>query len=138
MVNDPQTELYTRITECKHLTGQVHPETALTSEYPAADGDPYDPIPRPENQALFRRYESLARATPDVWFVGRLATYRCSNMDQIVAQALATFERVDAALPRRGAGAVGIPGPVVAPDVRTPAVRGGVRREAGAGALTLE
>ena len=32
--------------------------------------------------------------------MGRLATYRYYNMDQIVAQALATFERIDAALPR--------------------------------------
>ncbi len=100
VVNYPQTEDYTRVTEYKHLTGQVHAKTALTYEYPSAEGDPYYPIPRPENQALFKRYEALARATPDVWFVGRLATYRYYNMDQIVAQSLATFDRIDSALPR--------------------------------------
>ena len=111
VVNYPQTEDYTRVTEYKHLTGQVHPKTALTYEYPSAEGDPYYPIPRPENQALFKRYEALARATPDVWFVGRLATYRYYNMDQIVAQSLATFDRIDAALPRVDHAGVGVARP---------------------------
>lgn len=97
-VNYPQTESYTRITEYKHLTGQVHPKTSLTYEYPMAEGDPYYPVPRPENEALFKRYEALAAATPDVWFVGRLATYRYYNMDQVVGQALATFGRIDESL----------------------------------------
>jgi UDP-galactopyranose mutase len=90
---------YTRTSEYKHLTGQKHPKTSITTEYPAAEGDPYYPIPRPENQALYKKYEALADATPDVWFVGRLATYRYYNMDQIVGQALATFSRLDQRLP---------------------------------------
>ena len=56
---------YTRITEYKHLTGQEHPKTALTYEYPSAEGDPYYPIPKPENQELFKKYERLALATPE-------------------------------------------------------------------------
>jgi UDP-galactopyranose mutase len=97
-VNYPSEETpYTRISEYKHLTGQKSDRTSITLEYPAAEGDPYYPIPRPENQALFKRYEALADATPDVTFVGRLATYRYYNMDQIVGQALATFRRIDAA-----------------------------------------
>ncbi len=103
-VNFPQTEDFTRVSEYKHLTGQVHPQTSVTYEYPTADGDPYYPIPRPENQALYKRYEALADATPDTWFVGRLATYRYLNMDQVVGQSLAAFARLDAALPRRRAG----------------------------------
>lgn len=85
---------WTRITEYKHLTGQDHPSTSITYEYPTADGDPYYPIPRAENQALFKQYEALARALPDVSFVGRLATYRYYNMDQVVGQALATYRRL--------------------------------------------
>ncbi|HEX8470134.1 MAG TPA: UDP-galactopyranose mutase, partial [Brevundimonas sp.] len=85
---------YTRITEYKHLTGQQHPSTSITYEYPTADGDPYYPIPRPENQALFKRYEALAAERPDVSFVGRLATYRYYNMDQVVGQALSTWRRL--------------------------------------------
>lgn len=104
VVNYPQTEDYTRITEYKYLTGQEHAKTALTYEYPSADGDPYYPIPKPENQELFKKYEQLALATPDVWFVGRLATYRYYNMDQIVGQALATFRRINESIPISGEG----------------------------------
>jgi len=101
-VNYPDEEVpWTRISEYKHMTGQTHPCTSITYEYPNAEGDPYYPIPRPENQALYKRYEALADATEDVWFVGRLATYRYYNMDQIVGQALATFQRIDAQVPLR-------------------------------------
>lgn len=96
VVNYPAPDVpYTRISEYKHLTGQEAPVTSITYEYPAAEGDPYYPIPREENQALFKRYEALADETDDVTFVGRLATYRYYNMDQIVGQALATFRRMD-------------------------------------------
>ncbi|WP_246130426.1 UDP-galactopyranose mutase [Nitrospirillum pindoramense] len=104
VVNHPQDQAYTRVTEYKHLTGQDHPKTALTYEYPSDVGDPYYPVPRPENQALYKRYEAMADATPDTWFVGRLTTYRYYNMDQVVAQALATFRRIEERLPR-GPGA---------------------------------
>jgi UDP-galactopyranose mutase len=113
-VNFPQTEDYTRISEYKHITGQEHPKTSITYEYPSAEGDPYYPIPRPENAELFKRYERLAFTTPNVWFVGRLATYRYYNMDQVVGQALATFRRIGEVLPRDGSrvlplGAAAVP-----------------------------
>jgi UDP-galactopyranose mutase len=96
VVNYPDTETpYTRISEYKHMTGQEHNRTTITLEYPSAEGDPYYPIPRPENQLLFKKYEALADSTRGVTFVGRLATYRYYNMDQIVGQALATFRRMD-------------------------------------------
>jgi UDP-galactopyranose mutase len=106
VVNYPDTETpYTRISEYKHMTGQTHPKTTITLEYPSAEGDPYYPIPRPENQLLFKKYEALADSTAGVTFVGRLATYRYYNMDQIVGQALATFRRMDEVRARGGAGA---------------------------------
>jgi UDP-galactopyranose mutase len=95
VVNYPDEQVpYTRVTEYKHLTGQTADRTSLTFEYPSATGDPFYPIPRDENQALFKRYEALALAEPDVSFVGRLATYRYYNMDQVVGQALATYRRL--------------------------------------------
>lgn len=95
VVNYPDEAVpYTRVTEYKHLTGQVADRTSVTYEYPSATGDPYYPIPREENHALYKRYEALALAEPDVSFVGRLATYRYYNMDQIVGQALATYRRL--------------------------------------------
>ncbi len=101
-VNYPQTEAYTRVSEYKYMTGQVHPKTAITYEYPSAEGDPYYPIPRPENAELYKKYEKLALSTPNVWFVGRLATYKYYNMDQVTGQALATFRRINEALPLAG------------------------------------
>jgi UDP-galactopyranose mutase len=95
VVNYPDESVpYTRITEYKHLTGQEsRRHTSITREYPSAEGDPYYPIPRAENQALYKRYEALAKAEPGTSFVGRLATYRYYNMDQIVGQALATYRK---------------------------------------------
>jgi UDP-galactopyranose mutase len=94
VVNYPQTEEYTRVTEYKHLTGQRHRRTTITYEVPSTSGDPFYPVPRPQNAELYKRYERLADKATDVWFVGRLATYRYYNMDQVVAQALSTFRRI--------------------------------------------
>lgn len=102
VVNYPQQEPYTRVTEYKHLTGQRHAKTSLTFEYPTDAGDPYYPVPQPQNAALYRQYEELARKRTDVWFVGRLATYRYYNMDQVVGQALATFRRINDTVPPEG------------------------------------
>lgn len=94
VINHPNEHPYTRVTEFKHLTGQEHPRTSLVYEYPRAEGDPYYPIPRPENAELYKQYKALADATPAVHFVGRLATYKYYNMDQVVAQALALFDKI--------------------------------------------
>lgn len=106
VVNYPNDYAYTRITEFKHLTGQVHPLTSIVFEYPQAEGDPYYPIPRPANAALYNEYQELAKATPDVHFVGRLATYKYYNMDQVVAQALTLFSKLSG-MKRRAALAMG-------------------------------
>jgi UDP-galactopyranose mutase len=93
-VNYPNEHEYTRVTEFKHLTGQEHRKTSIVFEYPRAEGEPYYPIPRSENNDLYRRYKELADATPGVHFVGRLATYKYYNMDQVVAQALTLAARL--------------------------------------------
>jgi len=94
VVNYPGPEAFTRVTEFKWLTGQRHPSTTIAREYPRATGDPYYPIPRPENRALYAKYATKAAAEANVTFVGRLAEYRYYNMDQVVASALATFEEL--------------------------------------------
>jgi UDP-galactopyranose mutase len=88
VINHPNENEYTRVTEFKHLTGQIHPRTSVVYEYPCDGGDPYYPVPRAENAALYKQYEGLASRTPNVHFAGRLATYKYYNMDQVVAQAL--------------------------------------------------
>jgi UDP-galactopyranose mutase len=92
VINHPdEATPYTRVTEYRHLTGQRHTASTLHYEIPSAEGDPYYPVPRPENRRLYERYAALAATERDVTFVGRLARYQYLNMDQVVAQALATF-----------------------------------------------
>ncbi len=93
-VNYPNEHAYTRITEFKHLTGQRHSKTAIVYEYPKADGDPYYPIPRPENAELYKKYKLLADSMTNTFFTGRLGTYKYYNMDQVVAQSLTLFEKL--------------------------------------------
>jgi UDP-galactopyranose mutase len=93
-VNFPNDHPFTRITEFKHLTGQDHPGTSIVREYPRAHGEPYYPVPCPQNEALYRRYADRAAGEPNVTFVGRLAQYRYYNMDQVVAAALKAAGRI--------------------------------------------
>jgi UDP-galactopyranose mutase len=94
VVNYPNDHDYTRITEFKQLTGQEHRKTSIVYEYPRAEGDPYYPIPKRECNELYQKYKNLADSTRGVHFVGRLATYKYYNMDQVVGQALATFDKI--------------------------------------------
>lgn len=93
-VNYPNSQLYTRITDFKYLTGQVHPKTAIVYEFPKAEGDPYYPVPRPENAELYKKYQQLAATMTNTYFAGRLATYKYYNMDQVVAQSLTLFKKL--------------------------------------------
>jgi UDP-galactopyranose mutase len=97
-VNYPNDHAFTRITEFKHLTGQEHKGTSIVREYPQAEGEPYYPVPRPESEALYKRYKALADKEANVTFVGRLAQYRYYNMDQVVGAALKAAENILAKL----------------------------------------
>jgi UDP-galactopyranose mutase len=94
VVNYPNEHLYTRITEFKYLTGQEHPKSSIVYEFPQAEGDPYYPIPRVENETTYKKYKALAEQRAGVRFVGRLATYKYYNMDQVTGQALALFKKL--------------------------------------------
>jgi UDP-galactopyranose mutase len=115
VINYPNEHLYTRVTEFKYLTGQEHSKTSIVYEFPKSEGDPYYPVPRKENADIYAKYKALADAKPNVHFVGRLATYKYYNMDQVVAQALTVYAKfhgtkrsqavtVRAALPHEGNG----------------------------------
>jgi UDP-galactopyranose mutase len=92
-VNYPNERVpYTRVTEFRHITGQVAETSTLAYEFPTAEGEPYYPIPRPENRELYGLYKGLASAYPDVLFTGRLARYQYLNMDQVVASAMVAVE----------------------------------------------
>ena len=102
VINYPNEYSYTRVTEFKYLTGQEHPKTSIVYEYPCSTGDPYYPIPQEANIELYKRYKSLADSTLNTHFVGRLACYQYYNMDQVVGQALAVFNKIVAASQSNG------------------------------------
>src|SRR5256886_2308716 len=93
-VNYPNDHPYTRSTEFKWLTGQKHAKTTVVYEYPMAEGDPYYPIPRAENAEVYKKSQQLASTLPNVYFTGRLGTYKYYNMDQVVAQSLTLFKKL--------------------------------------------
>jgi UDP-galactopyranose mutase len=96
-VNYPNDHEFTRIVEIKHATGQKIGATTIVREYPEDFGpgkEPYYPIPAADTRQLYNRYAERAAHEPNVTFVGRLATYRYYNMDQVVGMALAEFERL--------------------------------------------
>ena len=93
-VNYPNEQAFTRISDFKYITGQKHPKTSIVYEFPKAEGDPYYPVPRPENAEIYKKYQQLADTMTNTYFVGRLATYKYYNMDQVVAQALTLFKKI--------------------------------------------
>ena len=115
-VNYPNDEEFTRIVEIKHATGQQCANTTIVREYPDDFGpgkEAYYPVPAPDSAALYQKYKSRtetdpfpphlrdlcapgAVADPTVSFIGRLATYRYYNMDQIVGMALKEAEKLAA------------------------------------------
>ena len=98
-VNFTVTEDYTRITEFKHLTGQVSPKTTIMKEYSRAYDDPktqtpYYAIVSDENTAHYNRYRALVDTLPNFYPLGRLAEYRYYNMDKIIALALELSDKL--------------------------------------------
>lgn len=98
-INYPNDHDYTRTVEIKHVTGQVHPQTVISYEYPKAEGDPYYPIPMEKNQQLYLEYKKLAEKETEennVFFCGRLAEYKYYNTDEVLELALKTFDKIKA------------------------------------------
>jgi UDP-galactopyranose mutase len=100
-VNYPNTESYTRIVEIKHATGQTCENTTIVKEYPENFGpgkEPYYPIPASDAAAIYSKYKDKAAFEKNVSFIGRLATYRYYNMDQVVGMALKEAEKLNTLL----------------------------------------
>jgi UDP-galactopyranose mutase len=110
-VNYPNEEEFTRIVEVKHATGQRCTNTTIVREYPEdyqRGGEAYYPIPAPDAAAIYTKYKEMAEvcsanplkflppstACAGASFIGRLATYRYYNMDQVVGMALAESDKL--------------------------------------------
>lgn len=96
-INYPNDFNHTRTVEFKHVTGQRHPRTVVSYETPTSTGEPFYPVPRPENQVMYRKYAERAKLETSrhrVYFCGRLATYRYLNTDEVILSALKCFEQL--------------------------------------------
>ncbi|MGL4401756.1 MAG: UDP-galactopyranose/dTDP-fucopyranose mutase family protein [Luteolibacter sp.] len=97
-VNYPDPEIpFTRIVEIKHATGQQVAATTIVREFPkdwTPDDEPFYPVPAPEARAAYQLYSSLAASETHTSFIGRLATYRYYNMDQVTAMALTEADKL--------------------------------------------
>jgi UDP-galactopyranose mutase len=94
-INYPNDFDYTRTVEIKHVTAQKHHNTVISYEYSKATGDPYYPVPAPQNRELFNKYWQLAQEETrnnKVYFAGRLAKYLYMNTDEAIESALEQFE----------------------------------------------
>jgi len=80
---------YTREMTWRHFWPSEAPETLITREYPAADGEPYYPVGDERNRRLYDDYRAyVAGHKPNVILGGRLGTYRYLDMHQAVGAAL--------------------------------------------------
>ncbi len=94
--NFPNDFNYTRKVEIKHVTKQKSPYTTISEEYPMSKGDPYYPIPDKKNKKIFKKYSNLISnlKKKNIYFTGRLATYRYLNTDQVIEQALNLYKDI--------------------------------------------
>ena len=95
----PEDGGFTRIVEYKHFTKQKHPKTTISKEFSvdvvSEEQEPYYPVPRPDNQAIYEQYKREADKFENIHFVGRLANYKYFNMDEAFINALELFERLE-------------------------------------------
>lgn len=88
VVNYPNDYDYTRITEYKLITGQKHEKTTIVKEISGPAGEPFYPVPTPQNKARYQKYRDESNKSENVFFLGRLGTYSYMNMDAVILQAL--------------------------------------------------
>lgn len=93
---------YTRTAEYKHLPNSCESTaesvTTVIREYSISHGEPYYPVPNQRNTELYQKYQQLAKnetENANVYFVGRLASYKYFNMDQAIEVALSLIQEVE-------------------------------------------
>ncbi|MDP4093077.1 MAG: UDP-galactopyranose mutase [Bacillota bacterium] len=102
VVNYPNEEDFTRITEFKYLTRQeAQGKTTILKEFPvpydvkAEKGNiPYYPIINEDNLALYKKYKTCTDKFGNLYLCGRLAEYKYYNMDAVIDRALQLAESI--------------------------------------------
>mgnify|MGYP001441576065 FL=1 len=95
-INFPNDHKYTRKVEIKHVTKQKSKFSTISYEFPKSKGDPYYPINNKKNVTLFKKYKKLIKKLEkkNIFFEGRLASYRYLNMDEVIEAALNLFKKL--------------------------------------------
>lgn len=101
VVNYPNEEKFTRITEFKYLSNQqIDNNTTILKEYPLQynhldkDSIPYYAIFNKENLNLYDKYYNDVKDIQNFYLCGRLAEYKYYNMDAVIERALNLYKEI--------------------------------------------
>ncbi|RDU24015.1 UDP-galactopyranose mutase [Anaerosacchariphilus polymeriproducens] len=99
VVNYTVNEDFTRITEFKHLTGQMIKGTTIVKEYPKAytgmqEEIPYYAIENKESRKIYEQYNSIVKDLDNFYLLGRLAEFKYYNIDAMVEKAIELAKRM--------------------------------------------
>ena len=101
VVNYTGLEPYTRITEFKHFLNQENKKTTIAYEYPSAfelgKNERYYPIPKQENENLYKQYLKLTEEQKNTYFIGRLGEYKYYSMQSAVLAISELFKKINPA-----------------------------------------
>lgn len=82
---------FTRIIEHKHFEFGTQPFTVITKEYPddwSIGKESYYPVNDDKNQVIYSKYFDLIKNESNVYFGGRMGSYKYLNMDQTIDLAI--------------------------------------------------
>lgn len=101
VVNYPNEEVFTRITEFKYLANQLlDNNTTILKEYPvkydhlSSKTDPYYAIINENNINLYNKYVNDIKNIDNLYLCGRLAEYKYYNMDAVIERAFKLYEEI--------------------------------------------
>ncbi len=89
---------FTRIIEHKHFEFGQQEKTVISIEYPQLwkeETEPYYPVNTDQNNQILDKYMQKANFEKNVFFGGRLGSYKYYNMDQIVSESLKLYAKVN-------------------------------------------
>lgn len=91
-MNYPENYDFTRSVEYKYFLDEKSSKSILSYEFPCdfeeGKNERYYPVPKEENEILYKKYLGEAAKFKNVYFLGRLGDYKYYDMDKTVHRAL--------------------------------------------------
>lgn len=95
VMNYPNTEDFTRITEYKYFLDETSPKTTVSFEYPTpfvkGENEMFYPVPTKHSAQIYRKYLTCEKNLKNVHFLGRLGAYKYFDMQSTVLNAFEMF-----------------------------------------------